>query len=432
MRTVPNINHQRPVVFGLFALVLLLGGVAAWGSLAKISGAVIATGAVVVEGKPKSIQHLDGGIVTKIHISPGDQVSEEKVLIELDDTNIRANLAIYKTRLRDALMRNERLLAELNTSETFVLSKTITDAYQLDNLESSLRQQKTFMLARKETRQSQLLQLDEKIQQFENQITGVENLIEEKTVQIKTFEDETISVRKLVARQLAAKSRLMALDRSRSDMRGQLAEHLSEIARIRNSISETRIAKLQLNQEFREKVMAEIEQIEPKIDELKQQISATSQQLRRVRIKAPVSGTIHELNLFTIGGVVQPGQVLMQIIPNTGKHEIELNMDTQSIDQVYIGQTAIVRFPAFHQRTTPELQGKILSLSPSSVVDEKTGVAFFRVAVGIDDEEMSKLDGKVLIPGMPIEAVIPTEQRTVLSYLVKPLSDQLVHAFREE
>ena len=201
---------------------------------------------------------------------------------------------------------------------------------------------------------------------------------------------------------------------------------------MQNSISETRIAKLQVDREFRERVVSEIEKNDARVDELRQQLEATRKQLARVAIRAPVAGIIHELSLYTVGGVVQPGQTVMQIIPQNGEHEIELNLDTLSIDQVYIGQRAIVRFPSFHQRTTPELNGAVGSVSPSSVIDEKTGAAFYRVVVVIDEREMDVLDGKKLIPGMPVEAFFPTNSRTIMSYLVKPLTDHLMHVFREE
>lgn len=225
---------------------------------------------------------------------------------------------------------------------------------------------------------------------------------------------------------------MIALERAKSDMRGQIAEHRAEIARVENSISETKITKLQLNREFKEKVIAEIEEIQTKIEELAQQLVATRKQLSRIDIKAPVSGIIHELSLHTIGGVVQPGQVLMQIIEQKGEFEIELNIDTVSVDQVFVGQGVVIRFPAFHQRTTPQLEGSIKTVSPTSVVDEKTGMAFYRATVDLPVAELQKLGSKELIPGMPVEGVVATEERTVLAYLTKPITDNLIYVFREE
>ena len=432
MEIAPTLNYRRPALVGLFCMIVLLGGGVVWASLATISGAVIASGSVIVEGKPKSVQHLDGGIVKSLHVVAGDRVVKDQLLVMLDDTSIAANLAIYTRRLKEAIVRQERLLAELSGVKKFEPPLAMAKLLDLGDLAGSVDQQMSLLTARYLTRQSQLGQFDEKIAQFGNQINGVKSLQDEKKNQIQTYKDELTPLLPLAAKGLVSKKRIMALKRSQAELRGQIAEHGSEISRLQNSISETRIAKLQVDREFRERVVSEIEKNDAQVDELRQQLEATRKQLGRVAIRSPVAGIIHELSLYTVGGVVQPGQTVMQVIPQNGEHEIELNLDTLSIDQVYIGQRAIVRFPSFHQRTTPELEGVIGSVSPSSVVDEKTGVAFYRVAVVIDEQEMDALEGKKLIPGMPVEAFFPTSERTVMSYLVKPLTDHLMHVFREE
>ncbi len=432
MAAAPKLNYRRPALIGLTALLLLLGGGIAWSHFANIAGAVIASGSVTVLGKPKSVQHLDGGIVKEIYIKPGKRVSEYQLLVLLDDTTIAANLAIYERRLLDAVVRRERLDAELNGRAEFAAPQRLIELLKLGNPAPAMAQQTALLNARYLTRNGQIAQLTEKVSQFMNQISGVTGLRVEKQKQIEAFREESEGVKTLVADNLAPKSRLLALDRSRADMRGQIAEHVAEVSRLQNSIAETKIAKLQVEREFRERALSELEKAESQIDELRQQLQATRKQLARVAIRAPVAGIVHELSLFTIGGIVQPGQTIMQIVPQTDEHEIEVNVDTQSIDQIYVGQKAVVRFPAFHQRVTPELDGKIAAVSPSSVVDEKTGLAFYRVTLEIDDDELSRLGGKSLIPGMPVEAFFPTSERSVLSYLVKPLSDHLRYALREE
>lgn len=428
----PNLNFARPILFGLLAFVILAGGSLAWSMTAKIASAVVATGSVVVEGKPKSIQHLDGGSVARIYVRSGDAVHEGQVLVELDDTALKANLRIYESRLREALIRQVRLRAELEDEEAFVAPLEQIAELKLGAAETSLRQQRAMMTARRSTLDAHLAGQQERIAQFQNQIAGLLALIKEKRIQREQYSEELKAIAGLVKKQLAAKSQLLALERAHSDIRGQIAEHRAEIARIENSIAETRITQLQLKREFKEKVITDLEQIQARIEELTQQLMATRHQLSRVKVKAPVAGIIHELALHTIGGIVQPGQVLMQIIEQKELFEIELNIETVSIDQVFPGQEAVIRFPAFHQRTTSELTGTIKSISPSSVVDEKTGVAFYRVAVDIPAAELSKLGTKKLIPGMPLEGFIATKQRTVFTYLTKPLADNLAHAFREE
>ena len=430
--TTPNMNYRRPMIIAWLIMLVLVGGTTAWASMARITGAIIATGSIVVQGKPKSIQHLDGGIIKAIHIDTGSEVKENQTLIELDDTTITANLVIYKTRLRDAIVRSARLKAELNDRNEFDSPDQLAKLLGLGDLSLAVAQQKSLMDARRLTRQAQVEQLDEKVEQFGNQIDGVDGLILEKTAQIKMFKEERVSLNTLVEKNLTPRSRLMTLDRSTADLRGQIAEHKAEVARVHNSISETKISKIQLDRQFREEVIEELEQVETKVDELRQQLDATNKQLSRVAIKSPTNGIVHELSLFTIGGVVQPGQVIMQIIPQTGKHDIELSVETTAIDQLYVGQEARVRLPAFNQKDTPELLGKVSIISPTSVVDEQNGFSFYRVVVNLDEKELARLGDKKLVSGMPVEAFITRDERTVMSFLLKPLADQMEHAFREE
>ena len=428
----PNRNYRRPVIVAWLAMILLVGGSTAWAAMFNITGAIIATGSIVVQGKPKSIQHLDGGIVKAIHIDIGDRVDANETLIELDDTTIRANLVIYKTRLRDSIVRAARLKAELAGEDDFNAPTELAELLDLGSLDTALAQQREFMKARRLTREAQKEQLDEKVEQFGNQIDGVEGLIKEKTSQIAMFKEERESIEVLVKQQLASKGRVMSLDRSEADLRGQIAEHTAEVARVHNSISETKLSKIQLERQFREEVIDELDQIETRTDEMRQQLEATQKQLSRINIKSPTAGIVHELSLFTLGGVVQPGQVIMQIIPQTGAHEIELSVPTTDIDQLFIGQDAVIRLPAFNQKDTPELTGKIAVISPSSVVDEQSGFPFYRVIANLEEDQLVRLGDKKLVSGMPVEAFITREERSVLSFLLKPLTDQMSHAFREE
>lgn len=426
-------TYRRPAIIGVLALAALFGGTGAWASRTEIAGAVIASGEVVVKGKPKLIQHLDGGVVEAINVEAGDRVEAGDVLIEIDDTTTAANLAIYRTRLRDALVRKRRLLAELE-GETAIgeVDPAVVAEHGLGSLDAAREQQLALMRARAETQTGKLAQFDERIAQFGNQIEGVEGLMAERENQIAVYDEEIAVQDRLVKRKLSQRSQLMALQRERADLRGQMAENVAEIARLRNSISEARISKLQVAREFREAIMTEIEETDARIKEMAQQIDATRRQLERSAIVAPVSGIVHEMLVHTIGGVVSPGQAVMQIVPQDGELDLEVNVDTQSVDQLRLGQYARVRLPAFHQRSTPELDGEVAMISASSVLDERTGLSFYRVLLRLKEGEIDRLGDKRLVPGMPVEALLPTENRTVLSYLTRPLTDNLARTFREE
>jgi HlyD family secretion protein len=428
-----RVNFARPAVAGILIVLVLLGGGGFWASSARVAGAVIASGTVGVFGKPKTIQHLDGGIVEKILVEAGQRVEVGEQLVTLDDATIVANLAIYRGRMRDLLVRKQRLLAELGDKDDFAMPpQELVERFELGSLNTSVAQQRALLQARQQSRFGEIEQLNKRIAQYERQISGVESLKISKSEQLAVFRQEQEAINKLVEQALAAKNQLLAYDRSVADMRGQIAEHDAEIGRLRSSIAEVEVSKLQVERAFREKAISELEETDARIDELAQQLEATEQQLGRTVIRAPVSGIVHELAIFTIGGVVQPGQAIMQIIPMAGRVEIEVSVDTQHIDKLEKGQKAVVRFPAFDRRTTPEIFGAVDRLSPASVVDEKTGFAFYRVRISIADGELKRLGGKALVPGMPVEVVIPTAERTVLDYLIKPLTDSLTHVFRED
>ncbi|XEN33392.1 HlyD family secretion protein (plasmid) [Ensifer sp. WSM1721] len=429
----PSTNFRGPAILGLSLIAFLFGGSLAWAYFAEVSGAVIAQGTVDIQGKPKTIQHADGGIVKAIHISAGEVVRKDDVLIELDSTTIAANLAIYRGRLRDALVRRARLLAELDSRIDFAPPREIDiQRFQLTDIEPAMEQQRILMRVRRQTRDGEISQFDEKIAQLRNQIEGADGLRREKRRQIEVYEQEQASLQRLVEQEAIPRNQLLGIERATAELRGQIAEQGGEIARLENSISEAEIARAQVDKQMREKNTLELEEVEAKIDEMQQQILATDLQLQRTTIRSPIDGIIHELAMHTIGGVVQQGQAIMQIIPTDGDLEIEVNADTRSVDEITLDRRAIVRFPAFHERTTPEIFGRVVQVSPSSVVEERTGAAFYRVRISVPAAEKAKLGKRRLIPGMPVEAVMPTADRTVLSYLLKPLADQIAHAMREQ
>ena len=418
-------------IFGIVFCFVLLGGSAVWAHFTQISGAVIASGQAVVVGKPKSVQHLDGGVVEEILISDGDVVSGGQVLVRLDPTLLQANLDIYRNRLADALATRERLEAEQRGEETLVFKDT---SELVGDAELTRRRagQRELFESRVAVQQGRREQLSEKVTQFRNQIMGVEALIASKQEQLGLIEQELKGVQRLSDKGLARESQVLGLQRSRADLLGQIAEHQSELARIANSIRDTELEVLQGDYTFRQDAVAELSEVTTSIEELTQQIISTEKQLNRIEIRAPVDGVIHELQVVTIGGVVAPGATILQIVPRDQGIEFETRVDPISIDQVFVGQDAVVHLSALNQRTTPELTGTVKWMSPTSVVDEATGASFFRVQVLISPDELAKLGDVELVPGMPVDAFLQTGERSVMSYLTRPLTDQIARAFREE
>jgi HlyD family secretion protein len=225
---------------------------------------------------------------------------------------------------------------------------------------------------------------------------------------------------------------LLSTRASLADLRGQVAEHRTEAARIGNSINDAKLEIAQTERQFRADVVTELREVNAQIEELTQQIVSTARQLDRVDIRAPVAGYVHEMQIVTIGGVLPPGGTVAQIIPSKGALDFELRVSPAAIDQVHLGQDVRLRFPAFSQRSTPEISGAVANISPSTVTDETTGAQFYRIEARATPEELAKLGDKVLVPGMPVEAYIQIGDRPALSYLTKPMADQIRRAFREE
>lgn len=429
---VPKTDLRSHARSGFILTIILFGILAGWMSYTEINSAVVSTGSVIVKGKPKSVQHLDGGIVEEILIEDGQKVRRGETMIVLDDTLLQANLDIYTTRYANALALQARLRAEQSEADTIHMANTPYSFRTEIDVASHLVGQQELFEARRDLQVGQVEQLDEKIRQFENQKTGISALVTSKRDQINYVEQELASVIQLSEKGLALESQVLTLQRQKADLIGQIAEHESELARIDNSIYETRLQILQARRQFKEQVVTDLRDVTISIEEMTHQIVSTEKQIDRVQIKAPVDGTVHELQIFTLGGVVPPGATLLQLISLQEGVEFQVNVDPASIDQVYVGQTATVRFPAFSQRTTPELTGTVIATSASSVVDEQTGFAFFRVTLDISQSELERLGNQQLVPGMPIEALLTTGERSVLSYLIKPLADHINKAFREE
>ncbi|MEM7426168.1 MAG: HlyD family type I secretion periplasmic adaptor subunit [Pseudomonadota bacterium] len=428
VRTSPRLT----IVCGLALFVVLFVGGGSWAYLANLAGAVIAQGSVVVAGKPKSVQHLDGGIVSEIRVREGQAVGKGELLIRLDDTLLRANLNIYRNRLREGIARKARLVAERDGAENVTWDTSLLELLGVDQDAAVRRGQLRLFEARKATRLGQISQLREKIAQFQSQTRGITALQSSKTAQLTMLDSELEGIRSLKKEGLAANSQLMGLERQREQLVGQNAEHDAELARIQNSISETKIQTLQIDREFRQSVLTELRQVEQEVNDMTQQFHATSEQLKRVEIRAPVAGAVHELGIFTIGGVIGAGAPVMQIVPQNEKLEIEANIAPQFVDELYVSQPTTLRFSAFNQRTTPELAGAIDGISANVVVNEQTGESFYKVRISVSAVELERLGGQALVPGMPVEAFIKTRERTAFNYLIKPLSDQLHRAFREE
>ncbi len=429
---IPVTSSRSPLLVGIFIFVLLFCGIGGWAYFAKISGAVVSNGVVVITSKPKTIQHLDGGIVSRILVEDGKSVEEGELLVSLDERLLRINLELNSSKLREYIARKARLIAERDNQNTVTWDDHLLIMLNIDKNETvKLAQQKLFE-AGKSARRGQVALLEEKILQLISRIKGTTSQLISIDAQINFVELDLKGLRSLKLKKMIPDSRLYEFEREKEKLLNQKAGIASSLDISENQINEISAQIAQIELEFRQSVLTDLGLIDLEINDVAQQTYAILEKLKRIHIRAPVSGLVHELRVFTIGGVISPGASIMQIIPHDEAYEIEIKVEPQFIDELAPGQLSTLRFTAFNQKTTPELFGQIKTISANSIEDPQTGIPYFKVNIKIPSDQISRLKGQKLIPGMPVEAFVKTRERTALNYLLKPLLDQIQHSFREE
>jgi HlyD family type I secretion membrane fusion protein len=417
------------VIVGVALAFLLVGGVGGWAATAQLTGAVVAQGSVTVDQNLKSIQHRDGGIVSNIAVREGDLVRAGQVLIQLEDAQTKAELSIIRSQLVELSARKARLLAERDGLGAIEfppgLGTSHPEAAVITGGETRLFRGN---LANRESRKQQL---ELGIQQIGEEITGLEAQRVSKVGEIALVETEHGKIKDLHDRRLIDSARVYTADRELARMRGELGEIDASMARARTRRSEIRLQILAVDEISRTEAQRELSLVDTKLSEILDRRTAVEDRLSRTNIRAPISGTVNELKVHTIGGVITPAEILATIVPENAKLKIEVRLAPVSIDQVAVGQPATLRFSAFNQRTTPELKGEVVHVSPATSRDATTGETYYLGNVFIPPAELAKLGGETLRPGMPVEVYVSTDERTALSYLAKPLADQFNKAFRE-
>lgn len=419
---------------GMVATLVMLAMLILWASMTYLDSAVATQGQVIVRGKPKMVQSLDGGVVETILVHDGDRVTAGQLLMRLDPTLLKVNLDIARTRLAEALARKARLEAEdLGLAAPRFVYDPLPFAAP-PTAEPEEGQRRVFD-ARQQLAEGRQAQLAERLAQFDRQIEGIEASIAAKAEQLGYLDRELANSRKLFEQGLMRESQILALQRQRAEMKGSLAEAEADRARTGNSRQDAQIEVEQAERQFREDVVTDLRTTQTEIEETTIQIVTTERQLERVEIRAPASGIVHEQQVTTLGGVVPPNGTILQIIPVEEGVELELMLDPREIDRVHSGQKATVIFTAFDQRSTPRLAGHITSISPNVVTGrgkDGSDKSFYRLGLELAPGEIERMEaGSVVVPGMPVEAFLETGEHTVMDYLLQPLVGQLIRTFRE-
>jgi HlyD family secretion protein len=425
-------GFRTPLVFGLFALGTLVGGGMLWSLLAPISGAVIAAGTLQVESNRKTIEHLEGGIVEAILVREGERVREGQPLIRLDDATERANLALFEASLDEMAARRARLLAELTDADQPSFPALLSRGSAAEDVRKIVEGERALFETRREARLSERRLLDRRIEQIESEIEASTAQRQSAARQIELLEEELAGLRKLYDAGYESRTRVRGLEREIARLAGERGAQAAAIARARSQIDGARLELLRAEKTLREEVLAEMRDVESRTVELGERRVVLLAQMGRREIKAPLAGVVLSLRVHTVGGVIMPGEPIMDIVPGDDRLIVSARIFPQDVDRVRPGAPARVRLPAFNQRTTPELSGAIKLVSGDRLLDEATGLPYYLIHIELPRDLPGALKMDSLVPGMPAEVFIHTGERSAMSYLLKPLTDSFARALKED
>jgi membrane fusion protein, type I secretion system len=410
-------------------LVIVFGG---WTTMTEIAGAVVTPATVVVENSVKKIQHPTGGVVAELHVREGDDVKEGELLLKLDGTQATANLDIIRSSLDELTARQARLEAERDGAPEVAFPLSLSKRMKEESMRRLLTGEAKLFVLRNASRNGQKQQLAERIHQLEEETNGLSAQSAAKDRELALIAKELTSTNDLYRKGLITLARVTELERTAARLDGERGQLVAGIAEARGKIAEIQLQIIQIDQQLRSEVGVQLADVRAKTQELIERRTAAEDQIKRLEVRSPQAGTVHELSVHTLGGVVLAGEALMVIVPAAARLVVEAHIPPAEVERVSPGQTVTLRFSSFDQSTTPAIRGTLMRLAPAISFDQRSGTAFYAGAITISATELSKLGGSKLMPGMPVEAFIMTESRTVLSYLAKPFYDQLFRAFRQE
>lgn len=431
-QSIAVVTDDKPIrMIGLTVLALTLGVFGVWAYLAPIDGAALATGVVTVKSHKKTVQHLDGGLVSQLFVKDGDIVKEGDLLLSLDGTENKAQLEIARGQFITLTAQVARLEAERDGKPAVVYPAALNDEADPRITEAKKTEDQVF-LARKNAHEGEMNVLKQRISQLNSKIVGLKGQRASKQELAASYGEEAQDLKELLAEGFADKQRLRDTERNHALNNGEISALSSEIAASQIQIGETQLEILQLEKKFQEEVASKLSEAQTNLYDVNQRILAIKDKVVRVDIKAPVSGRVMGLSIHTLGGVILPGHPILDIVPQKEELIIDAQVSPLDIDRVSIGLVAEVRFTAFKQALTPVIEGKVINLSADRFVEEKTGMPYYQAQVELTPESYQKMSHLELVPGMPVEVLIKTGERTVFEYLTQPVTNAFARAFIED
>lgn len=424
------ISDRRSRLIGFIIVFVTFGIFGTWATFAPLESAALAPGVVTVQSYRKTVQHLEGGIVKELLAHDGDMVAAGDPLIVLDDTQLRAEYGMTRSQLVAAQAMEARLVAERDGLDPIdfgrMLEADTTRAQEARESETRI------FNARRGSRLGEISVLQKRIGQLNEQISGLQSMISTKRKLEKSYSGEIGELRELLSEGYVDKQRLLEQERKLGMLRAEIADHQSDITRTKLQISETELQIVQLNKDFSSEVVGQLAEVQTRVFDLQERISALEDRISRVVIRAPEDGMILGMKIHTVGGVVGPGTPLLDIVPSVSDLIVEAQVSPIDIDRVSVGKKADIRFSAFKNATTPEIEGKVVQLSADRLMNEQTGMPYYLARVALTDEGAHALGALKLQPGMPAEVLINTGNRTMLQYLMQPATDAFARSMIED
>lgn len=425
-------SARGPIILGLVALIAIVGGFGIWAITANIAGAVVASGQVEVEQRRQVVQHPDGGVVSDILVKEGESVTAGQPLIRLDGVLLGTERTIVEGQYFEILSRRGRLEAERSDAKTIVFPDELLASVQdHPELKSLMNGQSSLFHARLDTLSQAMGQLAKQSEQVQSQINGIDAQSSALRQQRDLIGQELRDQRSLLAKGLAQAPRVLSLEREAARLDGMLGEVTAQRAQAETQRAQIGLSQLEKSATYREQAETELRDLGYRELELAERRRSLTEQIARLEIRAPVSGIVQELQVTTPRAVIRAADPILYIIPQDRPLVVTARIATINIDEVHPGQEVVLRFSAFSSRTTPEIDGILTRISPDTLMDQATKASYYRGEIMIPPEQLAKLDNLALVPGMPVEVYIQTGNRSPFAYLIKPLSDYFIRAFRE-
>lgn len=422
---------RRPKLLGYLVLLVFFGGFGSWAALSPLASAAVSPGVVSPDGSRKTIAHLEGGIVRAIGVREGEPVQAGTMLVTLEDIRARAEFEALQERLVHLVTLEARLLAELEERQRIERPAELA-RFAAASVRPALLAQQRLLASRRASFAGQEQILGQRIKQLEAEIAGLRQVIAAQDEQLALISEEVATVADLLDKGLGNKPRLLALQREGAEIRAEQAANRASIARHEQAIGETRIRLLTMHEELRESVSEELSSVRSELATVRSQLPSREDVLARTVITAPIDGTVVDLRVTTETGVVQPGEPLLDLVPQQAELIIDARVRPTDMDTVRAGQSAQVVLSAFAQRTLPRITGRLRSISADRLIDERSGEPYFLAKVAVDQDELARIAPELeLTPGMPAEVMILTGERTLLDYLLRPFVQSITRSFRE-